>query len=168
MGNGVKPKPRMAKGGCQATTSHLSTVWRSIPGTTGRCPATPPSTCWAAGSTAASWSGRVRAVLARGPSRWDTKGECTTTGSTLLLTARWGPVREPGGCGGPRSCRRVQPRCPQTLHKADSTTPAAGWEVSACEDGHMMPRALAYCGSLVVLLEFYQQSDELGGVSVGL
>lgn len=89
MGSGVKPKPRMARGGFQATTSPPSTVWRSIPGTTGPCPATPPSTCWAVASTAASWCGRARAAPGRGPSRWDTKGGCTTTGSTLLPMARW-------------------------------------------------------------------------------
>lgn len=98
MGSGVKPKPKMAKGGSQATTSHQSTVWRNIPGTTGPCPATQLSTCWAAGSTAASWSGRARAVLARGPSRWDTKGGCTTTESTLLPMARYGA--QAGGAAG--------------------------------------------------------------------
>ncbi len=89
MASGARRRPRTARAGFPATTSRPSTAWRSTAGTTDPCPATPPSTCWAAASTAAFWCARARAARDRGPSRCATRAASTTTASTRPRTARW-------------------------------------------------------------------------------
>lgn len=88
MESGVRCGRRTARVGFPPTTSRQSTAWRSTVGTTGRSPAALQSTCFPPSSMAVFWSGKVKAALASCPSLCDTRGECTTTGSTRPLMER--------------------------------------------------------------------------------
>lgn len=87
--SGVKHRPRMAKVGCRPTTSPQSTAWRSTAGTMDPCHGTRQSTCSARASTGAFWSVKAKAAPVRGPFLCGMRGECTITGLTLRLMARW-------------------------------------------------------------------------------